>query len=218
MRRYPLWAVSNLSVGGALPLKGGLFEIVVIDEASQCDIPSIVPLLFRANRAMIVGDPNQLSHVTQLPRDTEMRVRETFAVHDHALDRFAYGANSAYDLAAYGAERYAVTLRNHYRCVAPIIEYSNSAFYSGTLIVRTDEGALRQRLAQEKSDRAGVVWTHLDEDIQAAARGCHSPNQVAAVEDRTSAPSGHGVPGKRGYRYPFQSSIGPYPRSLSSGV
>ena len=205
MRHYPLWAVSNLSVGGALPLKGGLFELVVIDEASQCDIPSIVPLLFRAKRAMVVGDPNQLSHVTQLPRDTEMRVRETFAVHDHALDRFAYGANSAYDLAAYGAERCAVTLRNHYRCVAPIIEYSNNAFYSGTLIVRTDEDALRQRLAQAESGDAGVVWTHLYEDIQPAARGCHSPNQVVAVETELRRLQDIGFPGSVGIVTPFRA-------------
>ena len=205
MRHYPLWAVSNLSVGGALPLKGGLFELVVIDEASQCDIPSIVPLLFRARRAMVVGDPHQLSHVTQLSRDTEMRVRETFAVHDHTLDRFAYGANSAYDLAAYGAERRAVMLRNHYRCVAPIIEYSNSAFYSGTLIVRTDEDALRQRLAQVKSAEAGVVWTHLHEDIQPAARGCHSPHQVAAVETELRRLQDIDFPGSVGIVTPFRA-------------
>ena len=57
MRAFPLWSVSNLSARSALPLVPGLFDLVIIDEASQCDIPSIVPLLARSKRAVLAGDP-----------------------------------------------------------------------------------------------------------------------------------------------------------------
>jgi len=203
MSHYPLWAVSNLSVGKALPLKAGLFDLVIIDEASQCDIPSIVPLLFRASRAMVVGDPNQLSHVTKLPRDMEMRVRSAHGVNDFAFERFTYRANSAFDVAAYGGKRVAVTLRSHYRCAAPIIDYCNSAFYRGALIVRTDEDALRQRLAQAKKSRA-CVWTHVDEDVQPASSGCYSPNQVNAVDAELRRLAAAEFPGTIGVVTPFR--------------
>ena len=36
-----------------------LFDLVVIDEASQCDIASVVPLLARGRRAVLAGDPMQ---------------------------------------------------------------------------------------------------------------------------------------------------------------
>jgi hypothetical protein len=48
------------STGPAVP---GLFHLL-IDEACQCDIASALPLLYRARRAVIIGDPLQLKHVS----------------------------------------------------------------------------------------------------------------------------------------------------------
>src|SRR5262249_6125947 len=63
-RLLPCWAVTSLSAGGRLPFEPALLDAVVIDEASQCDIASALPLLFRARRAVIMGDPLQLKHVS----------------------------------------------------------------------------------------------------------------------------------------------------------
>ena len=60
----PCWAVTSLSARGRLPFEPGFFDLVVIDEASQCDIASALPLLLRARRAVIIGDPLQLKHVS----------------------------------------------------------------------------------------------------------------------------------------------------------
>jgi len=64
----PIWGVTNLSAKDSIPLSGGLFDLVVIDEASQCDIPSSIPLLFRAKRMMIIGDDKQLTHISIIPQ------------------------------------------------------------------------------------------------------------------------------------------------------
>jgi hypothetical protein len=40
-------------------IRAGYFDLVVIDEASQCDIASALPLLYRAKRSVIIGDPQQ---------------------------------------------------------------------------------------------------------------------------------------------------------------
>ena len=50
------WAVTSLSAKSRVPFQAGLFDYVIIDEASQCDIASIIPLLYRAKRAVIIGD------------------------------------------------------------------------------------------------------------------------------------------------------------------
>ena len=63
-RVLPCWAVTSLSARGRLPFEPGVFDLVVIDEASQCDIASALPLLYRARRAVIIGDPLQLKHVS----------------------------------------------------------------------------------------------------------------------------------------------------------
>ena len=62
----PAWAVTALSARGQLPLDPGKFDLVVIDEASQCDIASAIPLLYRAKRAVIIGDPKQLRHISRI--------------------------------------------------------------------------------------------------------------------------------------------------------
>ena len=62
----PAWCVTNLSVKGQVPLWEAFFDVVIIDEASQCDIASALPLFFRAKRAVIIGDPNQLTNISTL--------------------------------------------------------------------------------------------------------------------------------------------------------
>ena len=58
LQALPVWALTNFSARPNLPLQRDLFDLVVIDEASQCDAASALPLLVRAKRAMIIGDPN----------------------------------------------------------------------------------------------------------------------------------------------------------------
>ena len=65
---FPCWAVTSLAARGRVPFTAGHFDLVVIDEASQCDIASALPLLFRAKRSVIIGDPQQLRHITALTR------------------------------------------------------------------------------------------------------------------------------------------------------
>src|SRR5690606_33489986 len=43
---FPIWSTTALSVRNAIPLRSALFDLVVIDEASQCDLASAVPLLY----------------------------------------------------------------------------------------------------------------------------------------------------------------------------
>ena len=66
----PIWVVTNLSAKNNFPLKENLFDLLIIDEASQCDIASALPLFFRAKQVVIIGDDKQLKHISLL-RDTE---------------------------------------------------------------------------------------------------------------------------------------------------
>jgi hypothetical protein len=58
LKHFPLWAVTNLSIGSRIPLIPGLYDLAILDEASQCDIPSAIPIIFRAKRVGVVGDPH----------------------------------------------------------------------------------------------------------------------------------------------------------------
>jgi hypothetical protein len=97
---FPCWAVTNLSAGSRLPLMAGLFDIVIVDEASQSDIPSAIPLLFRAKRAGVVGDPFQLTHCSKLSTAKDTLLRREIGIKRVDDARFAYSDHSLYDLFA----------------------------------------------------------------------------------------------------------------------
>jgi very-short-patch-repair endonuclease len=182
LAHYPLWAVSNLSVYKAMPLAAAAADLLIIDEASQCDIPSVVPLLFRAKRALIVGDPMQLGHITSMSRPAELRIRQ---MHDlvgpQQLERFSVGVNSIYDLAAHAANRdIMVQLRAHYRCHPHIAGYSNRLFYNSTLRVMTNVARLKNVPGMAGSVRA-CEWTDVRGEIIGASAGCFCPAQIQAV-------------------------------------
>jgi very-short-patch-repair endonuclease len=206
MRHFPLWCVSNLSVSRAIPLAPASFDLVIVDEASQCDIASVVPLLYRARRAVIVGDPNQLPHVTQMSRDTEMRLRDQAGVASFDFERFTLAANSMYDLASSSKGSTQIALRNHYRCHPQIAEFCNDTFYNGILHVMTNADALTDRLGLSRKARA-CVWEHVPGDAVGASTGCYSPGQTNRILQELERLAEARFPGTIGVVTPFRAQV-----------
>ncbi|TKK77194.1 hypothetical protein FDA94_38275 [Herbidospora galbida] len=132
------WAVTNQSAR-RLPPDPGLFDLVIIDEASQCSIAGVLPLLFRAKRALIIGDPMQLPHVSNLDPAQEARHAEKSDLHPAWLDgrHLTYHRYSAYHALAMAAGR-VMMLDEHYRCHPDIAGISNRLFYADRLTVLVD--------------------------------------------------------------------------------
>lgn len=135
---FPIWGVTNLSARTNLPLKSALFDLVVIDEASQCDIASALPLLFRAKRALIIGDRNQLIHVSTLPASQDALLAKHHSLSDADALSMGYRATSLFGLAARRVGEDPIFLEEHYRSHRAIITFSNDLFYGSRLIVLTD--------------------------------------------------------------------------------
>lgn len=148
------WAVTSLSARGRVPFEPGFFDLLVIDEASQCDIASALPLLYRAKRAVIIGDPKQLKHISSLPVRQD---RQLLAKHGlvEGSGSWAYSVNSLFDLSS-GLCRSEdiVCLRDHHRSHADIIGFSNQQFYEGRLRIATRY----DRLRPVQKDQAAVRW------------------------------------------------------------
>ena len=56
----PCWIMFPDDVARLFPCQAGLFDVVIIDEASQCDLPSMTPVLYRAKQVVIAGDSKQM--------------------------------------------------------------------------------------------------------------------------------------------------------------
>lgn len=189
------WAVTSLSARGRVPFEPGTFDLVVIDEASQCDIASALPLLYRAKRAVIIGDPNQLRHISTVSEKLDSQLLSKRDLLEHA--DWAYSTNSLYDLASGRAgEGGVVALRDHHRSHARIIDFSNRHFYGGRLRVATRYDRLRMLDA----DEAPVQWINVSGETV-------RPDQGGAVNRIEAKRVAEEI--RRIYRdYDFSGSVG----------
>jgi len=178
LNHYPLWAVTNLAVGSRFPLLPGLFELAILDEASQCDIPSAIPIIFRAKRVGVVGDPHQLSHTTKLNGTRDTLLRKRHGLVELQEQRFSYPDTSLYDLFAQTNNINPIFLAETYRGVEGIADYSNEHFYGGRLRVVT----LSSRHKIPRGFKPGIHWTEVISPIKSAGpSGCIAPEEVEAV-------------------------------------
>jgi hypothetical protein len=152
------WAVTNLSVR-RFPPDPRLFDLVIVDEASQCQIPQVLSVLFRAKRALIIGDPMQLPPVITLKPAQEAEIRCEVGVSASQLDkhRLTYHRHSAFHAFETGARR-SLLLDEHFRCHPAIAAVSNEHFYGGKLTVLTDVAKLRRLPRKE------ILWAHVSGD------------------------------------------------------
>lgn len=179
LQHFPAWGVTNLTIGSRLPLVPALFDLAIIDEASQCDIPSAIPILFRSKKVGVVGDPYQLSHVTKIKGSKDVLLRKRHGLTQVNNDqRFAFPDTSLYDLFAQTNGVNPTLLRDTYRSVDEIAAYSNDLFYKGSLRVLT----LSDKLNIPKGTKPGIHWSDVKSEIRTAGpHGCIAPQEIEEI-------------------------------------
>jgi len=152
-----------------------MFDILVIDEASQCDIASAIPLIFRAKKVAIIGDPYQLKHITSVKKQYE----ENYILNHLGLSEadYNYENNSLFDYAKNLADKSNIStyfLKEHFRCHPDIIKFSNNYFYDDELIIKTKD-------EQYVYGSKGVVWCDIKGDT-AKYRNCNEIEKQYVLE------------------------------------
>jgi len=134
-----------------IPLEPGMFDLLIIDEASQVSVAQAFPALLRAKKVLILGDKKQFSNVksAQAKSDTNREylnsVRNSFKKHiskDESrlvkLEKFNI-KTSILEFFEF-ISNYRTQLRKHFRGYKEIISYSNKYFYQDDLQVMKIRG------------------------------------------------------------------------------
>lgn len=139
LEAFPCWCVTTYAVSDSLPLKPGMFDVAIIDEASQCDIASCFPIMYRAKKTVVVGDDKQLPHLSFLEKAKEQSFLSQYGIPDKYQLMWRFRTNSMFDLADYYSMN-SVMLDEHFRSLPPIINFSNHEFYSDRIrVMRKDK-------------------------------------------------------------------------------
>ncbi len=128
----PCWIMSHAKVSESMPADLGAFDLVIVDEASQSDLWAL-PAILRGKKILVVGDDKQVSPDGSFI--AAQRIQELLArfLADQPFKEEMTPEKSLYDLAARVFAARQVMLREHFRCVGPIIAYSNRMFYKGAI-------------------------------------------------------------------------------------
>ena len=111
-----------------------LFDVVIIDESSQCNVLSL-PILMRGKKVVVVGDDQQISPM--MPGISDVAVKDL-------MNRYLYNIEngnsydfqtSLYDIACrVFSSKGKLMLKEHFRCVPEIIGFSNHLSYHNEMI------------------------------------------------------------------------------------
>ena len=61
-------------------MEPGLFDLVVIDEATQCTLTNLLPLLYRGKNIAVIGDEHQLSAISNVSALEEAEIAKKYDV------------------------------------------------------------------------------------------------------------------------------------------
>ena len=135
----PAWIMPLNKVFDTLNPVENKFDIIIIDEASQSDISSLI-LLYMAKKIIIVGDDKQVS-----PSDVGVNIDKI----NMFRRKYIKGKVANDDLYGIRASLYSIvsttfqpiSLREHFRSVPEIIGYSNKTSYDNQILPLRDSNS-----------------------------------------------------------------------------
>ncbi|MBY6540047.1 AAA family ATPase [Rhodococcus sp. BP-349] len=132
----PAWIMPIGEVLSTIPPVQDSFDVVIVDEASQAE-PSSLFLMWLAPRVIVVGDDRQCAP-NLIPQESEERVLARLDTYlpdllMHVRNNFGPGSSLFSLLRSRYPQR--VRLREHFRCMPEIIEWSSTQFYRDTPLV-----------------------------------------------------------------------------------
>jgi very-short-patch-repair endonuclease len=133
----PVWIMPLARVVENFDPRTAKFDVVILDEASQCDLMGLIAL-YMGRQAVVVGDHEQVSPdavgqdvgIIQQLIDSHLSGIPNAALYDGVL--------SIYELAqqSFGG---LIALREHFRCVPDIINFSNHLSYGNIRPLRDSQ-------------------------------------------------------------------------------
>jgi len=172
VKLFPVLLVSSLSARSCIPY-GTSLDLVIIDESSQCSIPSVFSLLQSARRACFFGDIHQLSHIVSLDDSLSKSMFDNNVLGIEQAP-YCFRNVSAFERAEQACqltENGKHLLNYHYRCIPSIASFSNQHFYRGRL-----------RMMRQEPDRKPYHIGIYSKNVYGTVYGKYNPQELDEIK------------------------------------
>jgi len=141
---FPLIVASIREFGEFMPLKNDIFDVLVIDEASQVSVAQAFPALLRAKKVVVMGDTKQFSNTKSSNASISLNDKYRSDLQSYFKREVSSDADMLQRLSFFDVKRsilefsgmcsnYSIMLRKHFRSYQELISFSSKNFYGGQL-------------------------------------------------------------------------------------
>jgi hypothetical protein len=141
---FPVIIASIREFGEFMPLVPKLFDVVVLDEASQISVAQALPALLRAKKVVVLGDSKQYSNVKAAGARIEVNERYKADLLSVFRSRISQQADALERLSRFDIKcsilefsklcaSFESMLLKHFRSYPELIDYCSKTFYGGRL-------------------------------------------------------------------------------------
>ena len=134
LHAVPSWVMPLNRVWDTVSPSPGMFDVIIVDEASQCGYEAI-PLFYLGKKVLVVGDDKQIS-----PEAVGITREDVHRLMDDLIKDFEFKSSFSVESSLFDQSRLRfgtnrITLREHFRCMPEIIAFSNNLCYSDTPLI-----------------------------------------------------------------------------------
>ncbi len=181
----PVWIMPLSNVVQNFDPQRNRFDVVIIDEASQSDVKALAAI-YMGHQIIVVGDDEQVTPlaVGQDLNNTERLIDEHLQgipnahLYDGKLSIYALAKTSGFET---------ICLREHFRCVPPIIQFSNMLSYDGKIKPLRDDSNITRRppLVPYRVKSSGINGYVNEEEAQTIASLLVAATEQPEYKDAT---------------------------------
>ncbi|WP_170109654.1 DEAD/DEAH box helicase [Melghirimyces profundicolus] len=169
----------------------GFVDLLIIDEAGQVTPEQAGPMFALADRALVVGDTEQLQPIPRVNRPVDEVNLKTFGLlsEEEDFDRFSQSGWAASNgsvmkvaqrISQFGNPDYlgGMLLTEHYRCVEDIIQYCNDLCYQGRLVPRRKNPVPGEEIY---GDLPRLGYLHVEGRAESTGGSWENHNEAATI-------------------------------------
>lgn len=176
---FPIILAGIREFGEFMPLVPELFDVVVIDEASQVSVAQALPALLRAKKIVCLGDSKQFSNVKSANASIALNEKYRSSLVQFFEREVTRDAQALKRLAMFDVKRsvlefcsisasYSVMLKKHFRSYPELISYSSNTFYGRQLqAIKVRARPLEEVICFEPVDASSAKVTRATNDAEA---------------------------------------------------